>query len=358
MRLVTLLLLLLGPSCVLADEPIQVFFGPRAADDKEGVYLNLLRFIDSAKKSIHASCHEVDMISVAEALAAKKKAGIDVQVVVEADWWGNAKNRAAREVLEDAKIPVYPDTKKSGLLHNKFFVADGKRVWTGSTNITETCLLYNPNSSVWVESDKVAANYSAEFDEQRQGKFGKRGSGKSNTPFPLVDVDKATRVRTVFSPEDNPFPIVVELIDSAKQTIDLMAFVLSSEEIGEALVKAHKRGVKVRVLLDNLFSSEGAVASWKYVPFKELRKVGVPCKFDDEQAKLHHKFIVVDGEKVMVGSFNFSGNAATNNDENSLVIDSASVWKKYATEFERLWRLYSGDPGEVGKPEKGDDDGK
>jgi hypothetical protein len=110
-----LFLLLAGQRSFAEEEAVRAFFGPRAADDKEGVYLNLLRFIDSAKKSIHASCHEVDMISVAEALAAKKKSGIDVQVV-EADWWGNAKNPAAREVLEDAKIPVYPDTKKSGLM--------------------------------------------------------------------------------------------------------------------------------------------------------------------------------------------------------------------------------------------------
>jgi hypothetical protein len=80
MRLAALFLLLLGPPCLSADEPIQAFFGPRTADDKEGVYLNLLRFIDSAKKSIHASCHEVDMISVAEALAAKKKDRIDVMI--------------------------------------------------------------------------------------------------------------------------------------------------------------------------------------------------------------------------------------------------------------------------------------
>jgi hypothetical protein len=72
MRLVTLLLLILGPPCLHAEEPIQAFFGPRAADDKDGVYLNLLRFIDSAKKSIHASCHEVDIISVAEAQGARR----------------------------------------------------------------------------------------------------------------------------------------------------------------------------------------------------------------------------------------------------------------------------------------------
>src|SRR5947209_1470259 len=121
--------LLLAAGLPAADEPIQVFFGPKAADDRDGLYFNLLRFLDSARSTLYGSVHEVDMVSVAEKLAERSRAGVDVQLVVEADWWGNAKNRAARRVLEKARIKVYPDTKKSGLMHNKFFVADGKRVW-------------------------------------------------------------------------------------------------------------------------------------------------------------------------------------------------------------------------------------
>lgn len=364
-RLLPLLLLLaLGlpwsqaPAAQTPNLPVvQVFFGPKAADDPRGLFFNLMRFLDSAEKSIHGCVHEVDMVAIADKLAEKAKAGVDVQIVVENDWWGGAKNKAARQVLERGQVKVFPDTKKSGLMHNKFFIVDGKRVWTGSTNLTETCLLYNPNNSVWIEDRRIAENFTAEFDEERAGKFGRKGSGKNNTPHPDVALSPSMRVQTYFSPEDKPIPAIVALIDSATEDIDLMCFVFSSREICDALLAAHKRGVKVRVLLDNVFSSNAVTKRWECVPFKELKAAGVACKYDDENSKLHHKVIIVDRKRVLTGSFNFSANAANENDENALIIHSPAVARRYHFEFERLWKYYSGDPGEPPPPEKGDGDG-
>jgi phosphatidylserine/phosphatidylglycerophosphate/cardiolipin synthase-like enzyme len=342
-----------------APPPVRVFFGPKKAKAEDGLLRNLLAFIDSAETTLHGSVHEVDMIVVAERLAARADAGVEVQVVVEADWWGSSKTKAAKQVLEGSKVKVTPDTKKSGLMHNKFFVADGKRVWTGSTNLTETCLLFNANNAVWVEDANVAANFETEFREEAKGKFGKRGSGKPNTPNPTVQVDADTTVTTLFSPEDKPLPAIIAQIDAAEKTLDIACFVFSSAEVSAAVAKAHARGVKARVLLDNAFSSKAITARWKCVPFDDLTKAGVSCKYDDELAKLHHKFLVVDDATVVTGSFNLSVNAANENDENVLVIRSAAVAKKYATEFTRLWAQYSGKPGEVPPVEQGDeDDGK
>ncbi|MCS6886249.1 MAG: phospholipase D-like domain-containing protein [Acidobacteriota bacterium] len=334
--------------------PIRVYFGPKAADDPAGVLYNLLKFIDSAQTSLYGSAHEVDMLIVAERLAARAAAGVDVQVVVEARWMTLPKDRAAMDVLKNSRVRLIPDTKKSGLMHNKFFVADKKRVWTGSTNITEHCLLFNYNNGVWIEDERVAANFLTEFYEQREGKFGKKGSGKPNTPYPMTTVGTA-RVATFFSPEDTPLPQIVSMIERAKKTIDVYCFVFSSKEIAEALIAAHKRGVKVRVLLDNSFSSHGSTARWRYVPYKELAKAEVPVKYDDEEAKLHHKVIVVDGVEVLTGSFNLSNNAAKSNDENILIIYSPEIAGRYQAEFERLWSTFSGDPGEAPEPDDEDE---
>ena len=287
------------------------------------------------------------MIFVAEKLAAKAAAGVDVQLVVESTWWESEENTAAKQVLEKSRVKVYLDTKASGLMHNKFFVVDGKRVWTGSTNLTQTCLLYNPNNAVRVENGKVAANFEVEFAEQRAGGFGKRGSGKPNTPYSVVQVDRDTRVTTLFSPEDEPVPVIVDLIDKSRASVDVCCFVFSGEEISEAVIRAHKRGVKVRVLLDNLFSSPAATARWKYVPATEMRKAGIECRYDDETAKLHNKVVIVDGRTVVTGSFNLSANAADNNDENLLVIESEAVGRQYAVEFARLWDEYTPDRADM-----------
>ena len=108
---------------------------------------------------VHGACYEFQW---PEALAAVREAhrrGAKVHVIFD-DMGPSKPNRAA---IESAKIRSLCRGRVHGkLMHNKFFVADGKRVWTGSTNITETCLLFNPNNAVWVESAAVAKNYLAE----------------------------------------------------------------------------------------------------------------------------------------------------------------------------------------------------
>jgi hypothetical protein len=61
-----------------APPAVQVFFGPRAVNDCNGIYFNLIRFIDSAQKSLHGSVHEVDMHPIAQKLVAKAEAGGEV----------------------------------------------------------------------------------------------------------------------------------------------------------------------------------------------------------------------------------------------------------------------------------------
>jgi phosphatidylserine/phosphatidylglycerophosphate/cardiolipin synthase-like enzyme len=51
---------------------------------------------------------------------------------------------------------------------------------------------------------------------------------------------------------------------------------------------------------------------------------------------MHHKAIVIDGEIVICGSFNFSDNADRSNDENLLIIYNRGVAAKFEEEFQRL----------------------
>lgn len=351
-----------APSVPTPADPVRAYFGPAAADDPNGIYLNFMKFLDSAKKSIHGSAHEVDMISIAEKLADKASRGVDVRLVVESRWWTSPKNRAAKQVLERSKVKVIPDNKESGLMHNKFFVVDGRRAWTGSTNITETCMLFNPNASVWIELPQVAKSFSTEFFEQEAGKFGKKESGKDNTPFETVTYRTGV-VRVFIGPEDDPLKAMVEQIDRARRTIEVMAFVFSSQEAAEAMIRAHKRGVKVRVLLDNNFKPEAATARWKYVPARELAKAGVTVMYDKERAKLHHKCVIVDSRIVCVGSMNISLNGANENDENMVVIESPSIGKQFSEQFQKQWdwTLKLSQPSRDGDDDEetdGDDDGQ
>jgi phosphatidylserine/phosphatidylglycerophosphate/cardiolipin synthase-like enzyme len=53
---------------------------------------------------------------------------------------------------------------------------------------------------------------------------------------------------------------------------------------------------------------------------------------------MHNKFLVIDGQTVETGSFNYTKAAAGKNAENAIVIRGVpSVVQAYAAEWTRLW---------------------
>ena len=52
---------------------------------------------------------------------------------------------------------------------------------------------------------------------------------------------------------------------------------------------------------------------------------------------MHNKFIVIDGEKVMTGSYNYSINADERNDENLILILDEVLASEYTAEFNEIW---------------------
>ena len=52
------------------------------------------------------------------------------------------------------------------IMHNKFFIVDGKYVWTGSANISDTGIGgYNANIVAYINSSYLAKYYTIEFEQ-------------------------------------------------------------------------------------------------------------------------------------------------------------------------------------------------
>lgn len=60
---------------------------------------------------------------------------------------------------------------------------------------------------------------------------------------------------------------------------------------------------------------------------------------------MHHKFVIIDKETVMNGSFNWTRSAITANNENVLITNNPEVVKPYMEEFEKLWRYFEPNSG-------------
>jgi phosphatidylserine/phosphatidylglycerophosphate/cardiolipin synthase-like enzyme len=102
----------------------------------------------------------------------------------------------------------------------------------------------------------------------------------------------------------------------------------------KALLDAHKRGVQVQVILDKSQRSE------KYSSADFLANQGVPTMIDANHAIAHNKVMIIDGETLITGSFNFTKAAQTQNAENLLIILDPALAAMYTQNWE-VHRQYS-----------------
>lgn len=121
---------------------------------------------------------------------------------------------------------------------------------------------------------------------------------------------------------------IVRRINDAKNRIYVQAYSFTSDDIARALVAAHKRGVKVTVILD-------AEKADKKSEMGFLSKRGIDTYIDSKHDKAHNKIILIDGQTVITGSFNFN-DAPEDSDtaENVLVIhDKPKLVSAYEKNF-------------------------
>ncbi len=138
----------------------------------------------------------------------------------------------------------------------------------------------------------------------------------------------APQIVVYFSPHGGCTDAIVKELEGAKETVLVQAYSFTSAPIAKALMEAHKRGVKVQVILDKSQWTE------KYSSATFFQNVGIPTFVDDIHGLAHNKIMVIDGKTVITGSFNFTKAAEESNAENLLVIQDADLAAKYAKNWQ------------------------
>lgn len=130
-------------------------------------------------------------------------------------------------------------------------------------------------------------------------------------------------VNICFTPPSGCGSLIAHEITKAKASIYVQAYGLTSGAIIHQLKEASRRGVFVSVLLDG-----GNLSDNKDV-LLDLKSAGIDVAFDKMPGIAHNKVMIIDSEKVITGSFNFTGAADTKNAENVLLIEDSQVAGSY-----------------------------
>jgi phosphatidylserine/phosphatidylglycerophosphate/cardiolipin synthase-like enzyme len=282
----------------------------RNGDDLEAL---VLETIQRAETEILVAVQELSLPKVAEALVAKRRAGVGVRVILENTYstpWSQEKlvdlsshqrtrhrqlsaladtdhdgsldaseleRGDAVAILHRGGVPLIDDTADgsagSGLMHHKMMVVDGRWVVTGSANFTPSCIHGDPddhrtrgnvNHLLRIDSRPLAAVFTAEFRRMwGDGPGGlpdsRFGIGKEGGPLQRVMVGP-TAVEVLFAPHRRSDPnqglaLLEQRLAQAKHRLDMSLFVFSAQGIADQLALMKQRGVRIRLLADPGFAT-------------------------------------------------------------------------------------------------------
>jgi phosphatidylserine/phosphatidylglycerophosphate/cardiolipin synthase-like enzyme len=319
---------------------IQVFFTtPKYPDNKTehtgSVEVHLTEFINTAKSTIDMAIYQFDLEDATQALLDANKRGVKIRVATDIDILNDDGENPWFLRLKKVGIPVIGGNS-DGIMHNKFIVVDNQQVWMGTWNFTDNDTYRYNNVGLWIKSPELAKNYTAEFEKLFVDKnFGNRKQTRSIQHDLTIG---GVRVENYFTPADNATDAINTRLKQAKTSIHFMAFSFTEDTTGQVLLDRAKAGVEVRGVFENTGSDTS------FSEFGRLQKAKFDVMQDGNPYLMHHKIFIIDGQTVVVGSFNFSDNAQNQNDENLIIVDSPALAKLFEAEFLRVYATAQNPP--------------
>ncbi len=295
-----------------------------------------------------------------------------------ADFLGNKDGESSTEemqkidtirILRQNKIELKDDTadgsKGSGLMHHKFIIRDGESLVVTSANfslsdffgdLSLTSSRGNSNALLLIQSQGMVQIFREEFlqmwgQDNQKPRFGVK---KNFRPLRRVIIN-GQKLSAIFSPfsskiqwEQTSNGIIARELNAAQKSVDFALFVFSEQALANAM---NGKSLMIRGLVEPSFAYR------EYSEMLDLLGVEIldpKCRYEEgnlpwippivtvgiplsaEGDKLHHKFAVIDGKKVIFGSHNWSEAANKNNDETLLVIEDSKIAYEFTKEVNRL----------------------
>ena len=129
---------------------------------------------------------------------------------------------------------------------------------------------------------------------------------------------------------------LIELIGNASEYIDVSVYSINNKRLIDALIAAHRRGVRLRVLTDRLQAAGGSSRIW------ELIEAGIPLRVHSHKRIMHTKVGIYDGRSVSSGSLNWTEPAVHKNEEVcDIFINDPDYAAQHQKLFDRRWEANS-----------------
>ena len=272
----------------------------------------IYNFVNSATSSVDVTIYELNDTTLENDLVSREKAGVNVRVIL--DQAQKSYNTAAYNLLTAGGVGVVWSSTSFTYTHQKTITVNNDESYISTGNFDNTYYATSRDYGVFdTDANDVAAIVAV---------FNADYAHTSITPSDGDDL--------VWSPTDSQTHLLA-LINGAQHTLDVEQEEFSDTTLVNAIVAAAKRGVTVRVVVEDPSSysselSEVTAAGGKYTGYSSSTGFYI-----------HGKTVIADygtsTAKAFVGSENFSSNSLNDNRELGLITTDSGVLSGLETTF-------------------------
>jgi hypothetical protein len=264
----------------------------------------IYNFVNSATSSVNVTIYELNDTTLENDLVSREKAGVDVRVIL--DQAEKSYNTAAYNLLTAGGVGVVWSSTAFTYTHQKTITVNNDESYISTGNFDNTYYATSRDYGVFdTDANDVAAIVAV---------FNADYAHTSITPSDGDDL--------VWSPTDSQTRLLA-LINGAQHTLDIEQEELSDTTVVNAIVAAAKRGVTVRVVIEDPSSysselSEITAAGGEYTGYSSSTGFYI-----------HGKAIIADygtsTAKAFAGSENLTANSLNDNRELGLITTDSGV---------------------------------
>ncbi len=151
---------------------------------------------------------------------------------------------------------------------------------------------------------------------------------------PASTIPQADIAEACFTPQHDGAARIARLFGEVRRSVEVCVFTITDDRITSAMLAAHRRGVRIRVITDN---------EKRFDPgsdIEHLIRSGLTVRQDQTEFHMHHKFAVFDQRLLLTGSYNWTRSAALHNEENFVLTSEARLVGAFGRLFEELWAQF------------------
>ena len=301
--------------------PLTFFFAPDV-----NAHLPLVQRIQATTKTINMTMFRMTDPAVINALGQAASRGVVVRVIFDKIEYATPKVLGIVNQLTTAGVLVRKATPAFNITHAKAATFDGS--WAMISTMNQVDQFMDMLDYGILISDQ---NVIQEMDSVFETDWLNSAQGTSNTPA-LNDLN------LVWSPV-NSTDRLVALIDSAQVSLILTVENLNNTNIISALTRAAARHVNVRTLVPEC---DIGTPSFNQPASLTLQASGVSARMlpgpaTTDMPYVHAKTIVVDQNRVYLGSENFTPNSLEMSRELGIILPHEGLAKNLGGFFEKYW---------------------